>query len=111
MFICLYLCIVGVAYMQMGANWCKCMLCCISISFAQFCIGLGIIHYCITIGNSEANGQVEWMIQMPKGCTQRGLIKEPASFGINYLALAPLLFCRAASQMMDVAPYLLAISS
>ena len=30
MFICLYLWIVDVAYVQMGANWCKCMLHCTS---------------------------------------------------------------------------------
>ena len=28
MFICLCLCIICAAYVQMGANWCKCMLHC-----------------------------------------------------------------------------------
>ena len=31
MFICLFLCILHAAYVQMGANWCKCMLCCTSM--------------------------------------------------------------------------------
>ena len=31
-FICLFLCILHAEYMQMGANWCKCMLCCTSKS-------------------------------------------------------------------------------
>ena len=30
MFICLCLCILHAAYLQMGANWCKCKFCCTS---------------------------------------------------------------------------------
>ena len=32
MFICLCLCIFYAAYVQIGANWCKCMLRCTSIA-------------------------------------------------------------------------------
>ena len=60
-------------------------------SFAQLCKGLGIIHHHITIGNSKANRQVEWMIRMLKDCIQRGLTKAPATFWMNHLALALLL--------------------
>ena len=35
-------------------------------SFAWLCKDLGIIHHHITIGNSKANGQVEWTITMLK---------------------------------------------
>ena len=31
MFVCLHLCITCAAYVQMGGNWCKCMLCCTSL--------------------------------------------------------------------------------
>ena len=30
MFICVYMCFLHAAYMQMSANWCKCMLHCTS---------------------------------------------------------------------------------
>ena len=35
-------------------------------SFAWLYKGLGIVYHHITIGNSKANGQVEWMIRMLK---------------------------------------------
>ena len=38
MFICLCLCILHAEYMQMGANWCKCMLC-------LHIITLSVVHY------------------------------------------------------------------
>ena len=31
MFIYLYYCIMGVTYVKMGTNWCKCMFCCTSM--------------------------------------------------------------------------------
>ena len=37
-------------------------------SFARLCKGLGIVHHHITIGNSKANGQVEWTIRTLKDC-------------------------------------------
>ena len=79
-------------------------------SFAQLCKGLGIIHLHITIGNSKANRQVEWMIRMLKDCIQRGLTKAPATFWTNHLALVLLLLCMTASRMMGVMPYLLETS-
>ena len=35
-FICSYLCILYAAYMQMGENWCKCMLRCTSIIYIMY---------------------------------------------------------------------------
>ena len=79
-------------------------------SFAWLCKGLGIIHHHITVGNSKANGQVEWTIKMLKDCIWHGLTKEPATFWMNHLALALLLLCMTAGRMMGIAPYLLATS-
>ena len=62
-------------------------------SFAWLCKGLGIIHHHITIGNSKANGQVEWMIRMLKDCIQQpdkgahNLLDEP--FGLGF---APVIY-------------------
>ena len=44
-------------------------------SFALLCKGLGIVHDHITIGNSKANGQVEWTIRTLWDCIWHGLIK------------------------------------
>ena len=77
-------------------------------SFAWLCKGLGIVHHHITIGNSKANGQVEWMIRMLKDCIQHGLTKVPATFWTNHLALVLLLLHMTVSRMMGVAPYILA---
>ena len=49
-------------------------------SFAWLCKRLGIVHYHITIGNSKANRQVEWIIRTLKDCIWHGLIKEPVTF-------------------------------
>ena len=70
---------------------------------------MGIIHHHTTVGNDKANGQVEWTIRMLKDCIWRGLTKEPTSFWMNHLALALLLLCMTASQMMGITPFLLAI--
>ena len=77
-------------------------------SFAWLRKGLGIIHHHITIGNSKANGQVEWMIRTLKDCIQCGLTKVPATFWMNCLALALLLLHITVSRMMGVMLYLLA---
>ena len=77
-------------------------------SFARLCKGLGIVHHHITIGNSKANGQVEWMIRMLKDCVRRGLTKMPVTFWMNHLAPALLLLRMTASRMTGIAPYLLA---
>ena len=61
-------------------------------SFAQLCKGLGIVHHHITIGNSKANGQVEWTIRMLKDCIRwpdqdaRNLLDEPLSPGATSAA-------------------------
>ena len=49
------------------------------------------------------------MIRMLKDCIQYGLIKESATFWINYLAWALLLLHMTVSRMMGVAPFLLAM--
>ena len=49
-------------------------------SFAWLCKGLGIIHHHITIGNSKANGQVEWMIRTLKDSIRCNLNKTPTTF-------------------------------
>ena len=77
-------------------------------SFAWLCKGLGIIHHHISIGNSKANGQVEWTIRMLKDCIWRGLTKTPATFWTNHLAPVLLLLHITVSRMMGIAPYLLA---
>ena len=77
-------------------------------SFAWLCKGLGIVHHHITIGNSKANGQVEWTIRMLKDCSRCSLTKAPATFWMNHLALALLLLYMIASRMTGVVPYLLA---
>ena len=79
-------------------------------SFAWLCKGLGIVHHHITIGNSKANGQVEWIIKTLKDCIRCGLTKAPATFWMNHLASVLLLLYITASRMMGVAPYLLATS-
>ena len=56
-------------------------------SFAQLCKKLGIIHHCITAGNSKAYGQVQGIIQMLKDYIWNGL-NLPGSFWLNHLALA-----------------------
>ena len=66
-------------------------------SFTWLCKGLGIIHHHITIGNSKANGQVEWIIRTLKDCIWHGLTKEPTTFWMNYLASALLLLHMTAS--------------
>ena len=76
--------------------------------FAQFCKGLGIIHYFITIGNSKANGQVEQTIKMLKDCIWHGLTKVLTTFWTKHLALALLLLCMTVSKMTGIVPYLLA---
>ena len=77
-------------------------------SFAQLCKGLGIIYNHITIGNSKANEQVEWMIKMLKDFIRRGLTKEPTTFWMKHLALALLLLHMTVSRMMGVMAFLLA---
>ena len=77
-------------------------------SFAKLCKGLGIVHHHITLGNSKANGQVEWMIRMLKDCIRCGLTKVPTTFWMNYLASALLLLWMTGSRMMSVLLYLLA---
>ena len=76
-------------------------------SFARLCKGLGIVHHHITIGNSEANRQVEWMIRTLKDCIQHSLSKMPATFWTNHLALALLLLYMTVSRMMGIMQYLL----
>ena len=66
------------------------------------------VHKHITIANSKANGQVEWMIRMLKDCIRRGLTKEPAAFWTNHLALALLLLCMTVNKMTGIALYFLA---
>ena len=73
----------------------------------QLCKGLGIVHHHITVGNSKANRQVEWMIRMLKDCIRHGLTKMPTTFWTNHLALALLLLCMTVSRMMGIMPYLL----
>ena len=77
-------------------------------SFAWLCKRLGIVHHHIIIGNSKANGQVEWIIRMLKGCIRHGLTKAPATFWMNHLASALLLSHMIVSRMMGIMPYLLA---
>ena len=79
-------------------------------SFAWLCKGLGIIHHCITVGNSKANGEVERTIRTLKDCIWHGLTKAPATFWMNHLASALLLLHMTASRMMGVTLYLLATS-
>ena len=79
-------------------------------SFARLCKGLGIVHHHITIGNSKANRQVEWMIRMLKDCIWCSLTKVPTTFWMNYLALALLLLHMKVSRMVGITPYLLATS-
>ena len=76
-------------------------------SFALLCKGLGIVHHHITIGNSKANGQVEWMIRTLKVYVQCGLTKEPTIFWMNHLASALLILYMTVSRMMGVTPFLL----
>ena len=78
-------------------------------SFAWLHKGLGIIYHHITVGNSKANGQVEWTIRTVKDYIWRGLTKAPATFWMNHLATALLLLPMTMSRMMGVMPYLLAI--
>ena len=77
-------------------------------SFTWLCEGLGIVKHHITIGN-KANVQVERMIQMLKDCILCSLMKEPASFWTNHLALAHVLLLMISSWMMSVVLYLLAM--
>ena len=74
----------------------------------HICKGLGIAHHHTIVSNSKANIQVERTIQMLKDSIQHSLIKEPASFWTNHLALALLLLCMTASWIMGIAPYLVA---
>ena len=76
-------------------------------SFALFCKGLVIIHYHITIGNSKANGQVEWIIRTLKDYIQCCLTKELATFWMNHLALALLLLYIIVSRIMGIVLFLL----
>ena len=77
-------------------------------SFAQLCKGLGIVHHHITVGNSKANGQVEWTIRTLKDCIRRSLTKTPTTFWTNHLAPVLLLLRMTVSRMTGIAPYLLA---
>ena len=79
-------------------------------SFAWLCKGLAIVHHHITIGNSKANGQVEWTIRMLKDCIQCSLTKAPTTFWMNHLSLALLLLHMTVSRMMGIALYLLVTS-
>ena len=79
-------------------------------SFAWLCKGLGIVHHHITIGNSKANGQVEWMIRTLKDCIHVQPDQVPTTFWMNHLALALLLLYMTVSRMTGIAPYLLATS-
>ena len=78
-------------------------------SFAWLCKGLGIIYHHITVSNSKANSQVEWMIRMLRGYIRLGLTKEPATFWMNHLASALLLLCITVSKMISVISFLLTI--
>lgn len=35
-------------------------------SFSCLCISMGTVHYCITLGNSKANGLLKWTIRTIK---------------------------------------------
>ena len=76
-------------------------------SFAWLCKGLGIHHHS-TIGNSKANGQVEWTIRMLKDCIWCSPTKTPTTFSTNYLALALFLLQMTVSRITGIMPYLLA---
>ena len=77
-------------------------------SFAWLCKRLGTIHCYITVGNSKANGQVEWTMRMLKDYIWNSFKKEPASFWMNHLALTLLLLHMTASWMTGIVPFLLA---
>ena len=78
-------------------------------NFGQLCKELSIVHHHTTVGNTKANGQVEWRIRTLKDCMQCGLMKEPAPLWMNHLASALLLLHMTVNQKMGTILFLLAI--
>ena len=66
MFICLCLCILHAAYMQMGANWCKCMLHCTSPKVQRH-KGAGVQRCNGPIGAKAQKAQKHKRHKGPKG--------------------------------------------